>query len=108
MTLPPAPPTIASVTEAICEIFRVTNEALIGRKRAGNICAIRAAAFMLVREITASSYADIGTYFGNRSHATILSAIKGRENIISSQGTFHAQARQVRNLFPTPSQSQLF
>lgn len=65
------------VIGAVAEEYGLTPEAIVGRGRAGPVRRGRQVALVLCRRLLGSRYAELGEIFGKRSHATIMSAIKG-------------------------------
>ncbi len=64
--------TIASIQKAVEEEFEISHELLISSSRKADIKDARNAAIWLARELTESTYEQIGAKFGGRSHATII------------------------------------
>jgi len=60
------------ILQAVAEVFDVSVEDLIGKKRDKKTSLARHAAMYLMRKTTSCSFADIGKELGDRNHATIL------------------------------------
>ncbi|MFO0879285.1 MAG: chromosomal replication initiator protein DnaA [Gemmataceae bacterium] len=67
---------VADVEQAICAVLRLDPGALRGNSRAWVVSHPRMVAMFLARKHTASSYSDIGRYFGGRNHSTVVAAEK--------------------------------
>lgn len=65
------------IIDAVAEEYGVTPEAVIGRGRALTVRRARQVAFVLCRKLLNARYAELGEVFGGRSHATVISAIRG-------------------------------
>jgi len=60
------------ILQAVAEVFDVSVEDLLGKKRDKKTSLARHAAMYLMRKTTSCSFADIGKELGDRNHATIL------------------------------------
>ena len=67
-------PTIAMIAINVAKAHRVTVQELRGPTRKQGVVKARSVAVYLARELTAQSLQQIGRYFGNRDHTTILHA----------------------------------
>ena len=80
--------TIDKIQKTIAESYDIRLADMTSRKRPANIAFARQVAMYLARELTGSSYQEIGDAFGGRDHGTIMHAcrsidarIKGEENV---------------------------
>lgn len=64
--------TPTQVLDAVAYYFKVGTDELQGRRRNRNIALPRQVAMFLMREITGTSYPQIGQMLGGRDHSTIL------------------------------------
>jgi chromosomal replication initiator protein len=67
---------LADIDRGVCAVLRLEAGALQGKSRAWAISHPRMVAMFLARKHTASSYSDIGRYFGGRNHSTVVAAEK--------------------------------
>jgi chromosomal replication initiator protein len=67
---------LRDVERAICQLFQVSPEALKSDCRARALAYPRMMAMYLARKHTGIAYSDIGRYFGDRNHSTVISAEK--------------------------------
>ncbi|HEV7280740.1 MAG TPA: chromosomal replication initiator protein DnaA [Pirellulaceae bacterium] len=67
---------LPDVEKAICEVFGIDASALHSKKKSRTVSHPRMLAMWLSRKYTRSAFADIGEYFGNRTHSTVISAQK--------------------------------
>ena len=70
------PVRLADIEKAVCETFDLAPKALHSDRRAGSVSHPRMLAMWLARKYTRSALSEISTYFGRRSHTTVLSAQK--------------------------------
>jgi chromosomal replication initiator protein len=64
------------IEKAVCEVFGLGVESLQATCRAKALVAPRMLAMWLARKHTRAALAEIGQYFGRRSHSTVISAEK--------------------------------
>ncbi|HVU89038.1 MAG TPA: chromosomal replication initiator protein DnaA [Pirellulales bacterium] len=70
------PVRLADVRQAICEVFGIDPENLCSSRRTSAVAHPRMLAMWLARKHTRAALAEIGEFFGQRSHTTVLSANK--------------------------------
>lgn len=63
-----------NIRKVVAEYYDISVKDLMGKKRARNISRPRQVAMALARELTGSSYPDIGQSFGGRDHSTVIHA----------------------------------
>lgn len=68
--------TLEEVEQAVLEVFGISNTTLRSKSRAQANCYPRMLAMWAARKYTNAALSEIGRYFGNRSHSTVLSAQK--------------------------------
>lgn len=66
--------TVEMVQNAVAAYFDVDLPDLIGKGRSKEVVLARHVAMYLCRELTGSSYPEIGSKFGGRDHSTVISA----------------------------------
>lgn len=64
------------IEEAVCQVLGLQSESLQQTSKAKEINAARMLAMWLARKHTRAALAEIGRYFGRRSHSTVVSAQK--------------------------------
>jgi len=67
---------LADIERAVCSAFGIESGALQSARRARTVNHPRMLAMFLARRHTTSALTEIGTYFGRRSHSTVISAQK--------------------------------
>ena len=70
------PVNLGDVQQAVCEVFGLEPESLCSQRRTSAIAHPRMLAMWLARKYTRAALAEIGEFFGKRSHTTVLSANK--------------------------------
>jgi chromosomal replication initiator protein len=65
---------LADIERAVCDEFRLEGDALRSRGKELALSHPRALAMWLARKHTRSALSEIGSYFGRRSHTTVLAA----------------------------------
>ena len=62
------------IGRAVCETFGISEETLRSKSRVKQVAAPRMLAMWLARKYTRSALSEIGLYFGNHSHSSVISA----------------------------------
>lgn len=88
--------TMEQVLAATATFYHVTEEAIRGRGRTSGVLMARQAALYLSRELTDQALATIGLFFGRRSHATVLAAIRTAEKLLLDNERFSQDIRAIR------------
>ncbi len=76
-------PSLKDIETAVCARFNLTPEVLSCKSRKRCIARPRQIAMFLARELTANSYPQIGRFFGNRNHATVILAVRRIDDLIA-------------------------
>ena len=97
---------ISTIQSVVERQFDVTHEELVGSKRTRNINEARQVAMFLSRQLTDKSFPDIGTYFGNRDHTTIMHGVKKIEELMSHDEAVYKQIENLRSLINEHTQNQ--
>jgi len=80
--------TIDQIQKVVCKYFNISLSDLKNKRRLKNIIAPRQVAMYLSRELTESSFPEIGGKFGGKDHTTILHAYdKIKKEIITNKNT---------------------
>ncbi len=67
---------LADIEKAVCEVFGLGPESLQSARKGKTVSHPRMLAMYLARKYTRAPLAEIGSYFGRRSHSTVISAQK--------------------------------
>jgi len=67
---------LQDISKIVCETFSISEETLRSKSRVKQIAAPRMLAMWLARKYTRSALSEIGLYFGNHSHSSVISAQK--------------------------------
>ena len=67
---------LADIERAVCAAFGVESGSLQSARRSRNVSHTRMLAMFLARKHTSSALTEIGSYFGRRSHSTVITAQK--------------------------------
>ena len=65
---------LADISKIVCETYSIAEETLRSKSRVRQIAAPRRLAMWLARKYTRSALSEIGLYFGNHSHSSVISA----------------------------------
>jgi chromosomal replication initiator protein len=83
---------LADVERAVCRLFQITGEELKSPKRSRMVSQPRMLAMYLARRLTQSAYSEIGKYFGDRNHSTVMAAEKKVVRLIDERATIQVAA----------------
>lgn len=89
------PPSIDQVKRAVMTVFDVTKTDLESARRSRSIAYPRQIAMYLCRKMTTRSLPQIGRYFGNRDHTTVLYAVRKLEDLISTDDVLKSDIDKV-------------
>jgi chromosomal replication initiator protein len=93
--------TIDDISEAVGGYFSVKRMDLVGPRRSHAITLPRQICMYLARQLTSHSLEEIGRFFGNRDHSTVLYGVEKIATRCAKEGTFrelvqrlHEESRQ--------------
>ncbi len=90
---------ISEILKAVSLYFSIEIEYLTGPLQIRHIVYTRKIAMYLCREILNYSYFGIGIHFGNRTHSTVIHAVKDVGNrIANDNGNYRNDVVQITNL----------
>lgn len=92
------PPTLKEVLDAAAKILNVKADDILSNKRMADIVHARHIAMHLAKHLTSHTVAEVGRFFGNRDHSTVLSALKKINDLMKREETVRLQLQQVRQL----------
>ena len=61
-----------AILKAVCDVWHVTSEEMLGRSRRQPIAFARQVAMALTYEMTPMSLEDVGDFYGDRDHGTVI------------------------------------
>ncbi|TVR03662.1 MAG: chromosomal replication initiator protein DnaA [Deltaproteobacteria bacterium] len=73
-----------AILRCTAEIFGITPRDITGRRRTARVAVPRKVAMFLARKHTHISYPELGRFFGNRDHTTVLSACRSIDEKLAS------------------------
>ncbi len=98
---------LSDIEKAVCENFRLDPKSLQNKGKTKFVSGPRMLAMFLARKHTRAAYAEIGQFFGNRQHSTVISAqkkveqwIKGNDALPHGMGVIGVR-EALRNLEST-------
>ena len=89
---------IADITDAVCEEFHVSPEALMSQSRQRDVIIARQVAMYLAKRYTALTLSDIGRSIGNRTHATVVHALDVLGNTLAVDVVLGQRVKRVENI----------
>lgn len=86
---------IQEIERVVCELYDLTSDQLHSRQRAKSIVQARMVVMWLARHLVNMAYREIGTYLGQRSHSTAISACQQVDSWRESGQTLQLGSHQV-------------
>ena len=86
---------LSDISKIVCETFEISEETLRSKSRVRQIAAPRMLAMWLARKYTRSALSEIGLYFGNHSHSSVVSAQKKIDKQISEDKTIADTVQRI-------------
>ncbi len=87
------------IAKVVCKEANVTMEQLKGPSRKSSIVRARGLAMLLIRQLTAESYENIGAIFSHRDHSTVMHACKKTEVDLSVDTDLNRMHDRIRSRF---------
>jgi chromosomal replication initiator protein len=84
------------IAEAVARVFGITVDDLRGTSRCRTVNIGRQAACWMARRETEKTLREIGAYFGNRNHSTVIFSIRKAEELRAADSEFDAQLDAIR------------
>lgn len=75
---------LKDIDKVVCETFGITSQSLVSKSKAKQVAEPRMLAMWLARKYTRSALSEIGKYFGDRAHSTVLSAEKKINTLLAA------------------------
>lgn len=87
---------LPEVDQSVCAALQMDHGSLQTKNRSWAYSHPRMLAMYLARKYTRATYTEIGRYFGNRSHSTVVAAEKKVRAWLHEDGSLHLGHRQLR------------
>lgn len=81
---------LGDIQKIVCDVFELPAGTLQSRGQQRRVSQPRMLAMYLARQYTSAAYAEIGDFFGNRSHSTVIAAMKRVEQWLREPGAADA------------------
>lgn len=88
-------PTPEVIIEETARYYQLTADDLRGQRRSKNTAMARQVSMYLMRNLTNLSLKDIGSEYGDRNHATVLSSIRKVEDLLKSDPGMAGTVRDI-------------
>lgn len=88
---------ISDITDAVCEEFRISPDALFSQSRQRDVIIARQVAMFLAKRLTVLSMAEIGRSIGNRTHATVVHALDVLTAALKSDPELGLRVKRLEN-----------
>lgn len=88
-------PTPEDIIRETAQYYQISEEEIKGQRRNKNIAMARHISIYLIRTLTNLSLTDIGVYYENRNHATVLASVKKIEGSMATDREISAIIRDI-------------
>ncbi|MDB5098305.1 MAG: chromosomal replication initiation protein DnaA [Cyanobacteria bacterium RYN_339] len=92
---PPRQITVATITEAVAELYHLEVADLVGSRRTKDISLARQVAMYIARDLTDMSLNVIGSKFGGRDHTTVMHAIDKIKTQVAKDTQLSAEVQKI-------------
>ncbi|MDR1142009.1 MAG: hypothetical protein LBL62_09975 [Planctomycetaceae bacterium] len=89
---------LQDIAKVVCETFGLSEQALQSKSRAKQVAAPRMLAMWLARKYTRSALSEIGKYFGDRSHSTVVTAQKKVDQWVDKNHPIHTELLHITEM----------
>ena len=88
---------MGDITDAVCEEFQVSPQALFSQSRAREVIVARQVAMYLAKQYTALTLSEIGRSIGDRTHATVVHALDVLNALLHTDVKLGQRVRRIEN-----------
>lgn len=92
------PLTLKDILGATAKVLEIKPDLILSHKRDASIVRARHIGMHIAKHLTAHTVVEIGRFFGNRDHSTVLSALKKINDLMKREESVRQQLQQVRQL----------
>ena len=89
---------LQDIGKVVCETFGISEETLCSKTRVKQVTTPRMLAMWLARKYTRSALSEIGLYFGNRSHSSVISAQHKIDRQIGEDNVIAEAVKQIERV----------
>jgi chromosomal replication initiator protein len=89
---------LQDIEKVVCETFGLSEQALQSKSREKQVTAPRMLAMWLARKYTRSALSEIGKYFGDRSHSTVVTAQKKVDQWVDQNHPIHHEHHGITEM----------
>ncbi|MBN2327806.1 MAG: chromosomal replication initiator protein DnaA [Candidatus Omnitrophica bacterium] len=90
---------IEKIQRKVADYFNIKPSDIIGKNRSRSIARPRQIAMYLSRKLTRHSFPEIGTFFGNKDHTTVLFAYNKIEKEMEEDSKLRQVVQQISDIF---------
>jgi chromosomal replication initiator protein len=87
---------LSDIQRAVCDVFGLAKDSLQSSRRSKAVSGPRTLAMWLARKHTRAGLAEIGQFFGRRSHSTVISAEKRVSDWMAQQAEVDLSSTRLR------------
>lgn len=88
--------TLDSITDAVCEVFNVSEQDINGKSRKKTVTTARQVLMFLAQQMTGMPASRIGRLIGGRDHSTVLHSIKKIETVLKKDKEIKSKIDEIK------------
>lgn len=88
---------VAKIKAGVCAEFDLPMIEMVSQRRGRRVARPRQIAMYLSRELTPYSFPNIGHFFGDRDHTTIMHGVATVERLMQECGAFRSQVEGIKS-----------
>ncbi len=88
---------VEKIRDAVCNYFKVSQEDIVSKVRKREIVQARQITMYLVRKLTKTSFASIGSQMGGKDHATVLHACNAVQDLIDTDKEIRRSVQELKH-----------
>ncbi len=89
--------TIDSIQTIVCKFFKISKNEMLSSRRSRYLVRPRQAAIYLSKMLTSKSLPEIGRYFSNRDHTTVIHSVKTIEKLRKEDNELNIKIDTLKN-----------
>ncbi|MGR3302505.1 MAG: chromosomal replication initiator protein DnaA [Candidatus Scalindua sp.] len=90
--------TLKDIEDVVIKYYNVSRNDIHSGNKSKNVALARQICMYLTKELTESSYQEIGRYFGNKRHTTVIFAIKKIKEKMKSSVEFRSRTENLEKI----------
>lgn len=94
----PATVQLSDIMGAVSEHYNISEKSIMSQTRTKEVVTARQVAMYLAKQMTECSLSEIGSYIGNRTHATVLHSLHLVDDLLTTDPVLRHQVNQIKSI----------